>query len=267
MEKPVSHIFKNAVFLIPLVLFSGLTTVYAQKTEVPSSVVPDFSNSVSKSNDLESVLDPSTSRNVTTFDNRYEGVKGTPYLFENWQKGILFFKDSTRSRDSLTMNFDLTTNEIWYRISEKQERVLFSNNVLALDFKAPNGETVRLRKVRFSNNTTNHYFSVLVHESPNFILVKDIKKVFKKANLEDRGLYTVGNAYDSFEDQPSYYFSTNRRTFEKIKLRKSDIVENSKLSGGQIRSVQEYCKKNGIENKITEAQAANLLTFIQSLLK
>ncbi|MEM8565709.1 MAG: hypothetical protein AAGF85_04570, partial [Bacteroidota bacterium] len=32
---------------------------------------------------------------VRTFDNRYEGVKGTPYLFEHWKSGVLYLRNGS----------------------------------------------------------------------------------------------------------------------------------------------------------------------------
>ena len=144
-------------------------------------------NTPFKEEQLARALDTRTMRNVTQFDGRYEGVKGTPFMFDDWAIGTLQLKDSTYVKNLQSFKFDLINNEIWVKMPEVGERILFSKEILSLKIARPDGQKVLLKKVKLPESATRnyHYLSVMLFEGQHFTLVKDMKKVFRKANLED----------------------------------------------------------------------------------
>ena len=43
---------------------------------------------------------------VTGFDNRYEGVKGTPYWYDNWQSGYVVVQGKGKLEKSIPLQLD-----------------------------------------------------------------------------------------------------------------------------------------------------------------
>ncbi|MBL7818384.1 MAG: hypothetical protein JNL70_25455 [Saprospiraceae bacterium] len=221
-------------------------------------------NSFTKSDEMKRALNASNSRQATGFDNRYEGVKGSPFLFEDWLEGQLTLSDSSAVRDKLKYKFEVVNNTIWLKLNTGEERILYNKELFALELTGKDGTKHTIKKVKLPDATDRNHFSIVLFEDPRFTLVKDVKKIFRKANLEDKGIVTVGNAYDWFEEVTKYYLKTEKyATFEEITLKKSKLT--SLIPKSHEKMVVQFCKDNDIGNKLKDADATKLLKYISSL--
>jgi hypothetical protein len=248
--------------LITAFLIGIYTLNFAQTTSNSQGV---NLSSFSKSDELKRAF--SNTRAATAFDDRYEGVKGSPYLFETWTEGRLTLSDSALVKEIYLFKFDLTENEVRIKIAQ-QERILSNRELQSLELKIPSdasGKSVILKKIKLPDNDNRHLFGIYLFEGKQLSLYKHIKKVFKKANLEDKGIVTLGNPFDSFEETTTLYLRRNNNSPEKTALKKNDIIFHSKLSKANMTTVNNYCKEHEISGKLTEEEAISLLTYIDSL--
>lgn len=221
-------------------------------------------NSFTKTDEMRKALNASNSRQATGFDNRYEGVQGSPFLFEDWLEGTLTLNDSAVVRDKMKYKFELINNTIWLKLNTGEERILYNQELLALELTHNNGTHYLIKKVKLPDATDKNHFSIVLFESDNMTLVKDVKKVFRKANLEDKGIVTVGKAYDWFEDVVKYYIKTgNKSYFEEINLKKSNVISLAPKSHEKM--IEQYCKANNIRGKLDDAEAVKLVKYISDL--
>jgi hypothetical protein len=244
-----------------LFYFLGLTIASAQvQPKVDNSVMSSFS----KTDELRKALSANNSRQVTGFDNRYEGLQGSPFMFDDWLEGTLTLHDSAVVRDRMYYKFDLSNNTIWLKLGTGEERILYNKDLLALELRANNGAKYLIRKVKLPDITEKNHFSIFLFENEHFTLVKDVKKVFRKANLEDKGIVTVGRAYDTFEEEVKYYIKVNGKSyFEEINLKKSKLM--ALIPKSHEKKLEQFCDKNDIGNKLKDAEAIKLLAFITEL--
>lgn len=220
-------------------------------------------NSFSKSDEIKHALTSSNSRQVAGFDNRYEGVQGSPFLFADWREGVLTLNDSAVVRDKMTYKFEVVNNTIWLKMTTGEERILYNRELLSLELQGSDGKKHLIKKINLPNTPDKNHFSIIVFENEQVLLVKDIKKVFRKANLEDKGIVTVGKAYDSFEEEIRYYFKKGKNPFEEISLKKSKLMSFAPKSREKL--IEQFCKDKNISGKITDTEAAELLNYIYSL--
>ena len=221
-------------------------------------------NSFTKSDEMRKALNSSNSRQATGFDNRYEGMQGTPFLFDDWLVGTLTLNDSAVVRDKMTYKFELINNTIWLKLGTGEERILYNRELLAIELTAKDGTKYVIKKVKLPDITDKNHFSIVLYESDNLTLVKDAKKIFRKANLEDKGIVTVGKAYDWFEDVVKYYVKTgNKSYFQEINLKKSNLISLAPKSHEKM--IEQYCKANDIRGKLTDAEATKLVKYISEL--
>ncbi len=221
-------------------------------------------NSFTKTDEMRKALNASNSRQATGFDNRYEGVQGSPFLFEDWLEGSLTLNDSAVVKDKMKYKFELINNTIWLKLGTGEERILYNRELLALELIANNGAHYLIKKTRLPDATDNNHFSIVLFENDNIALVKDIKKVFRKSNLEDKGIVTVGKAYDWFEDVVKYYVKTgNKSYFVEINLKKSNLISLAPKSHEKM--IEKYCKENDIRGKLDDAEAVKLVKYISNL--
>ncbi len=221
-------------------------------------------NSFTKSEEIRRALNTSNSRQATGFDNRYEGVQGSPFLIEDWLEGTLTLHDSALVKDKIKYKFELLNNTIWIKLGTGEERIIFSRELLSLELTDKNNKHYLIKKVKLPDIKDKDHFSIILFENENMTLVKDAKKVFRKANLEDKGIVTVGKAYDWFEDIEKYYVKTgNKSYFVETNLKKSNLISLAPKSHEKM--IQQYCKTNDIGGKLNEAEAVKLVKYISDL--
>jgi hypothetical protein len=236
------------------------TPFFAQSSAVDNAAM----NSTLKEEQLHRVMDKSA-RNVTQFDGRYDGVKGTPFLFEDWTLGSLQLKDSTFGKNPLSFKFDLINNEVWVKTNDIGERILFSKEILVLKLNRPDGRKYVFKKLKLPIDPTRnyHYFSLVLFEGNNFTLVKDTRKVFRKANLEDRGVVTYGKAYDWFEEINRYYIQKAKGDFKEIVLKRGNLIKMVEKT--QEKEVEKFCKEHGLRGQLTDDEATAIVRFMEGL--
>ena len=109
-----------------------------------------------------------------------------------------------------------------------------------------------------------HRFYQVIFIGKNYTLVRDVKKILKKADLEDKGLVTVGKPYDRFENAAltDYFLKTGSKTFALASLKKKVFMET--CPAGKISKTETFCKQKGLKGKLSEAEAAMLLRFMDT---
>ena len=247
------------LFLLPAILCSVLT-LQAQVSQLDLS-------SFSKQDELKTLTSSKMMRNVTSFDNRYEGVKGTPFIYDDWSEGSLILSDSAIVKSNMLYKFDGINNELWVKLKNGPERILYSRELLSFELHDATGKSVKFRKVKLPESTDRHHFAISIYEGKNISLIRDFKKVFKKSNLQDKGLITTGNAYDWFEEENTFYVKKGNKEYSKVNFKKNDVIEALKLSRPATESVEKFCKSNDIKGKLTEEQALKMLTYVETLLE
>ncbi len=75
-----------------------------------AQTIPDPTGYEAKEN-LRELGSVSGTGNVQTFDNRYEGTKGTPYVFEAWSQGEIFLKSKKKVLVK-ELNYNCYDNEL-----------------------------------------------------------------------------------------------------------------------------------------------------------
>jgi hypothetical protein len=258
-SSPISILkMKKLIFLFCLIQYGPL--IFAQDGKIDNATM----NSFSKLDNIKSLLS-TKARNVTPFDNRYEGVKGSPFIHTDWLEGRLILADSTLVKNRMLYKFDAMKNEIWVQSLTGQEHILYNRDVISLDLIQKDGKKIKFRKFKMPQSQDRHHFTIGLFEGKNWFLAKEIKKIFRASNLEDKGIVTVGNAYDWFEDQVTFYLRKEDFEAKKVSLKKNDIVEAAQLSKNNLFLANQFCNEKGLKGKLTEEQAIELVGYLDIL--
>ncbi|MCC9135364.1 hypothetical protein ACFSKU_11470 [Pontibacter silvestris] len=156
---------------------------------------------------------------ILTYNNRYEGVKGTPYFVDDWHKGTLGFKNTIY--DQVEVKYNVYENRVLYRGTDGKEFFLEPHQIdyFTIDsftFKKP--ENLKGLDVKLMNS----FFAVL-HEGKKCQLLMLPEKTFIKANYQ--GGYSAGNTYDELQTAKRYYFVDHNNEAQKIKLNKKSLLQ------------------------------------------
>jgi hypothetical protein len=196
---------------------------------------------------------------TTNMDELYEGIKGTPYMFNSWKQGNIFLKDSSLIKD-INIKYNIFTDDVLYINSTSGDSLIINRfliDAFEIQGDAPD-DMLLFRDLRLkSGNSSRSTFARVLYNGETKLLIKYIK-VFIKADY--KGAYTAGRRYDEYTDNSQYYIMKNNE-LNKIKLNKKSIT---KVLADRESDIRSFIDREGTvldnENDVIE-----LLEYYDSL--
>jgi hypothetical protein len=165
-------------------------------------------------------------------------TKGTTYLFKDFQKGDLFFRDLTKV-SGLLLNYDCTTGEILFEYQDKAFITLRQD----IDYFAiyPSGQDTVLLfgKQLLPGQKRAEYAELLYNE--HTILLKRHFKNFKEASVKTP--YHANRDYNEYVDKVEYYLKLPNNEVYLFKPSKRAIINYFPEKAGLI---SDYIKNENI---------------------
>ncbi|MFO7671080.1 MAG: hypothetical protein R6W31_15590 [Bacteroidales bacterium] len=195
--------------------------------------------------------------NVRTFDNRYEGVKGSPYVFETWYPGEVFLNSKKKVAIS-QMNYNCFENEIAYK--EPASEVIRLLNRYTVDFFQINvsGESLTFVPVKLGEDAEPVFVRILYDAASKVYKVH--QKEFLKANYE--GGYSADRKYDEFVDKYDILFmKQGENTLYKAKNSKKYMIS---LFPEKENEISSFIKEEKLDLKQDES-IVKLMVYFDSL--
>ncbi|PHN05736.1 hypothetical protein [Flavilitoribacter nigricans] len=205
---------KTQLLLLIMVLGSGLLPGQNRPTNTSYTEqdLQDLSN-----------LNPGSGA-VRSIDTRYEGVKGSPFLNEDWQKGTFELAGKTGYGEEVLVKLDLADQILYFRLNNGFTGTLPTNKVRSLQLMTDSGSPRLFRvfpegRIEGSNSPKLRFYEVLLDDQ--FVLLRLPAKEFRQADYQ--GAYSSNKRYDEFIDQSSLWLQENGQAFQKVKLKKKAI--------------------------------------------
>ncbi|GAA4427250.1 hypothetical protein GCM10023188_10120 [Pontibacter saemangeumensis] len=162
---------------------------------------------------------------VQVYDNRYEGIKGTPYFKEHWAKATIAANNTVYK--NVEVKYNVYESNLLYRTPKGAEYVLLPARVDS--FLLVDGVTQQkfmFRKfpaLAAEAPKLGQHFALVLHDGKQVQLVMVPQKHLMKADF--KGPYSAGNKYDELQDLQSYYLFGPDQTFIKVKLNKKSLLK------------------------------------------
>lgn len=218
--------------------------------------IPDPTATEAKEN-IRELGSLSGTGSVRTFDNRYEGTKGTPYVFEEWVPGEVLMKDKKRILIK-EMNYNCYDNEVAY-LDPSSGAVMLINKYTIERFRMLWGEdTLHFVPLQLEGDKVPLFAQLLY--GGRSTLYKVYEKEFVRANYE--GGYSADRKYDEFADKSSLYISTEGAP-SLTKIRKSKKQVLGALPGAE-KELSAFLKSQKLDLKLEE-DLVRLLRYYDSL--
>jgi hypothetical protein len=162
-----------------------------------------------------------------SFDNRYEGIKGSPTVFDNFVRGRVKMKKGNNVAGQ-ELNYDAVAGELITR-SKVYNKILAVRPDLIESFEliSPDGDTLIFKRA------ADKGFCQQIYEGKKMNLYFRHVKQLSKANYGG-GYNANARNYDEFVDASEYMISLEggrpevikpaRKTFEKIFPEKKDLI-------------------------------------------
>lgn len=139
---------------------------------------------------------------VRLFDERYEGVKGSPYIFDDWQSGKIYSKKGPF--DYVNLNYDAYNNEIHIKTNRG---IIFIDNSKVDSFKVKmdKQDAIYLNTLSVCKNCEidNQFYVLEIARSNNSLLAERKDVDFLKADY--KGAFSSGRTFDEYYSENSFY--------------------------------------------------------------
>jgi hypothetical protein len=199
---------------------------------------------------------------VRSFDNRYEGLQGTPYFSPIWANGRIELANGKVYVD-VPLKFDANRQNLILRRPERGNDSIIIERPMVRQFQldAPDGSPYVFRRypaaVISDASARGDYFLVLYEGKTT--LLKHIVKTFRKASFKDP--YSSDVRYDSFDTNINYYLLKPDQTMTKVKKSRKAVLD---ALGSREAELKAYADKEKINGK-TEPELARLVAYFDSL--
>jgi hypothetical protein len=196
---------------------------------------------------------------TTSFDNRYEGLKGTYYLIPEWLEGDIFGTGGTKIASRVPIKYDAYNKQLVRKRSEKDSVAVSASAFTLYDkensyhfIQVPQFVTTKGKKISAT------YLQVLYKDKITF--VKDFTKTLSPANY--KGAYAADKTFDSFDNSTDYFVIKTDGGIEEIKLSKKGFL---KVFEDRKDDLEKYFQANTLDPK-NEADALKIIMYYNSLL-
>jgi hypothetical protein len=162
-----------------------------------------------------------TSGFLHTFNEKYQGIKGTPNLFDSFVPSIILVKGQEKYI-RLESDLDLLKNTVIFK--EPSTGALTevpSDNVTELIFNKYDKELIfrTTNDLKFDKKIKENKFYQILQETP-YKLIMITCKSFSKADSEPA--FNSGKYYDEFRTERKFYLEDSKGIFHQVILNKVD---------------------------------------------
>lgn len=191
---------------------------------IPSYTQTQHQSIVASEENLQRISKMSGPIYTTRMDELYEGVKGTPYLFNEWKSGNIYLKDNKLIKN-VKIKYNIYTDDLLYLNSTSGDSLIINRSMInkfEISDDQPDDlvlmEDINLKPDKSDKGT---FVRVLYNGRSKFIL--KYNKMFIPANY--KGAYATGNKYDEYTEKQQYYLITGTDNITKTRLNKKFIIK------------------------------------------
>jgi len=178
---------------------------------------------------------------VTTFDNRYQGITGSPYLRENWNKGELQFQK--RLVNNVHLKYDIYASSLFIKDAEKVVMIsLVSDDWQYFNIELRDKRVMKFKRITYENpknrKSESAIFEMLV-EGPASMVKKRVK-ILDKADYQ--GGYSANEYQDEFEDREYLFILLNGKGY-RFKGKEKNLL---KILSDRQDQISKYIKNEDL---------------------
>ncbi|MBD1362191.1 hypothetical protein IDJ77_00085 [Mucilaginibacter sp. ZT4R22] len=194
-------------------------------------------------------------RPVPTLD--YAELKGTPYLYEDWQQGSVKLANGVSSKDKMLVRYNLVNDMLSFKDNASGEEMAFVVPVEEFTINDNSGDRPVVRLFRsyqgIAGSTPSGFFEVL-SDGKVQLIKKQSKLITESIHIGASGMTR------SFNDKTKYYLVNNGNAVS-VKNDKKSILA---VLGDKQAQLEGYINANNINFK-NDRQLGKLVDYYNTL--
>jgi len=181
---------------------------------------------------------PTSNNVVQTFDYRFEGVKGTPFIPEDWSEATLI-TENDKEVEGIKLLYDVLNHELWLQRSNGIRMILNNHQVKSFILKSPGSERKFVRYHDPSGKEDVIFLEILVEGRVN--LYCKHRKYYVPADRENAAYNH--QRYEEYRVGKSSYFlqREGEAKLEKMPPKKGKILKALSDHKDELKA---YIKQN-----------------------
>jgi hypothetical protein len=194
---------------------------------------------------------------IETFDTRYQGLKGSQYLYNEWKKGAVMILGYDKPSIAF-MNLDCINDQLIFR-HQDGEASAFSRELVssfAIQDSSMNDQLAYFLAIPDKKGKTE-YHQVLY--SKGILILQHHRRILRKADYQRA--YNPDVRYDEYVRIDEYFAKRGEAEPEKIQFSRKTIES---LLPEMKEQITTWSKSNGSKLK-TEGELVGLLQHLESL--
>ena len=249
---------KNINAILLLVLFTFTLSAQDKTTEQKKEETTESQETLNQQENLNSLGNLTGAVGGVGFDNRYEGLKGHPYVYNEWYSGIVKIDGKFVEDKNASYKVDIEERVIVAQFGKGNYRTFPMGTFEEIHLQT--GKKVASFIIRNANpnqkNALNIQFLEVLN-SGSYRLLKQHEKFYRPADY--KGGYSTDKRYADFRIENTFFIQMPDGQLKKIKLKKKSIL---KALPNQKAAIETFVKtfKSELE---TENEVASLLRGIK----
>jgi len=196
---------------------------------------------------------------VRTYDNRYIGVKGSPFFINDWHNGTVYLENG-KIFENVPLKIDVYQNEL-LAISRGQTIYVtkdqVNNFLLQPDSLEEPIKFINIKSSQYKKFDEDQFLRVL-HEGTKTVLEWH-QKYYSEADYT--GAYSANRTYDEFIQSSKFYYLDEKDQLKKLR---TSIGKIAKIFESNEKAVKDFIFENNLNPK-QPAQLARILRYGESL--
>jgi len=152
-------------------------------------------------------------------------VNGSQFFNPNWSPGTITTINNEKVGKNYLFLFDKVRQELFMKWKDSSVILLADKNQISSFTLNTDKAHYFVAAGTYDPSNKGNYFEVLVSNEKGYTLLKLVKTKFVKADERDIEKQRLGDIYDSFQDQVTYYVSFNKGLPQPITLKEKNMLK------------------------------------------
>jgi hypothetical protein len=232
------------------------TLLLAQKPKKDSSLIAnDVFREQSRVNAVNNIMSQNTSSQMLYYKPNEVDIKGSPFFYDEFVKGEIWFKDGTHVDKDL-FKFDELKNAVVVKGTDGVEYVLESKTVLGCRMII-NDKPVLYFRGEVPNVKDDRKIFQLVYNSDKYRVIKlPVKRLIPREKTFHNDLQG-----EEFRSEHRFFVQTDGGAFQEFGLKKKEIL---RVFADRQATLSALFDKPMYKEKLTEQSLSSLITDLEA---
>ena len=216
-----------------------------KSTEVAASSTTTTVISTAENPDVTVENKPTFQRfdNMIVPDERYEGIKGNRYFYDNqFHEGTLTMTKKREFGNGMLFRYDQLEGTVQMRYPDGKEVLVDQREILNFNLFVENKSVIFLR-MKIPTNPDGLNLVQVIYYSPTMQLVRDPRKKLKR--VENIGAYSKNEIYDTYENDYRYFIKIGKENLVEVKPTAKSLSKVMPSKATRIESLFKAAKYKG----------------------